>query len=124
MILIKRIYDPYSPDDGYRVLVDRLWPRGIAKATSHLDLWLKDIAPSTTLRHWFNHDPAKWPGFQKKYQQELARKPGLVAQLKSFEAQHHRLTLLYAAKDTDRNEAVVLQQWLQKKSTVAPVKKS
>lgn len=108
MIKLKRIYEPFDEKDGYRVLVDRLWPRGVSKQKARLDLWEKEIAPSTELRKWFGHDPKKWPEFQKKYQKELSTKKELLLKLKKLAKEHKQMTLLYAARDTEHNEAVVL----------------
>jgi uncharacterized protein YeaO (DUF488 family) len=112
-ILIKRIYDPPDQSDGVRVLVDRLWPRGVTKKAAALDFWMKELAPSTELRKWFSHDPARWEGFRQRYRREL-RKHG--AQLEALKAQaaKRRVTLLYGARDTVHNEAVVLQEALSK----------
>lgn len=112
MIKLKRIYEPYDKKDGYRILVDRLWPRGVSKEKAHLDLWLKDIAPSTELRKWFNHDPKKWNGFQKKYQTELKTNKEVFAELKKIVKQNKLVTLLYAAKDETHNEAVIIKELL------------
>ena len=112
MIKLKRIYDLYDSTDGYRVLVDRLWPRGISKQKAHLDLWFKELAPSTELRKWFGHDPRKWNQFEKKYRDELKDKKALVDQLRHLEDKHKNLTILYGAKDEKHNEAVVLLQIL------------
>lgn len=112
-IHIKRIYEPASKQDGFRMLVDRLWPRGVSKDRAQLDLWLKDIAPSDALRRWFNHDVKKWPEFKKKYQAELKRNAEATETIKKI-ARRRNITLLYAAKDETHNEAVVLQQWLKK----------
>lgn len=108
---IKRIYDPLSPDDGYRVLVDRLWPRGIKKETALVDEWLKEVAPSSALRKWFNHEPGKWKGFVQKYSAELQRS-GAFTELKTLIREHKTVTLLYSAKDEQHNQAVALQQLL------------
>jgi uncharacterized protein YeaO (DUF488 family) len=110
-ILIKRIYDAPDHSDGVRVLVDRLWPRGVTKKAAALDFWMKELAPSTELRKWFSHDPARWEGFRQRYRSEL-RKHG--AQLEALKAQaaKRRVTLLYGARDTVHNEAVVLQEAL------------
>lgn len=111
MIKIKRIYDSYSPDDGYRILIDRLWPRGIKKEGSHIDKWFKDIAPSTELRKWFGHDPEKWEEFRRKYHTELS---GSVA-LKELAAdidKHKVITLLFGSKELTHNHAIVLQQFI------------
>ena len=106
-IRLKRVYDSAEAGDGYRVLVDRIWPRGLTKAKAGIDLWMKDIAPSTELRKWFGHDPARWAQFREKYAAELKDKAGLLDDLRS-RARHGPLTLLYAAHDPDHNNAVVL----------------
>lgn len=106
-VRVRRVYDPALPDDGARVLVDRLWPRGVSKERAHLTLWLKDVAPSTALRQWFGHDPALWDDFQQRYRAELAQNPDVLNQLVSL-AQQGPLTLLFGAKDTTHNEAIVL----------------
>jgi len=105
---IKRAYDSPSPDDGFRVLVDRLWPRGLTKEEAKIDLWLKDVSPSAGLRHWFGHDPARWPEFQERYRAELEENPAL-GELLAVVRKYKRATLLFAAKDTKHNNAVVLQ---------------
>lgn len=110
-VAIKRVYQEPSDEDGTRVLVDRLWPRGLTKQKAKVDLWLKDIAPSTELRKWFSHDPAKWAGFQERYAVELKSKTALVEQLKKLSKEGH-VTLLYGAKDEVHNEAVILQRWI------------
>ena len=108
MFQVKRIYDDINAADGARVLVDRLWPRGVSKEKAKLDLWLKEIAPSNELRNWFGHDPKKWDEFQKRYKKELQENADLIEQLKQLEKERKSVTLLYAAKDTHHNEAVVL----------------
>ncbi len=108
MIKRKRVYDIWHQDDGFRVLVDRLWPRGLSKEKAHVDVWLKDVAPSTELRQWFGHDPEKWEEFRKKYKKELKDKNTFIRQLKDLEKQYTNITLLYGAQDMDHNEAVVL----------------
>lgn len=113
MIKLKRIYEAESPDDGERVLVDRLWPRGVSKDRADLGLWLKEIAPTTELRKWFNHDPKKWLEFQKRYKKELEKNPA-VAELKGLVKKNKVVTLLYGARDTDHNEAVVIKDFLEK----------
>jgi uncharacterized protein YeaO (DUF488 family) len=113
-IKLKRAYDPPSPDDGARILVDRLWPRGLTKEKARIDLWLKEIAPSPELRKWFAHDPKKWPEFQVRYKDELKSNSGALAQLKA-EAARGPVTLIFAARDLDHNEAVVLQKILHSK---------
>lgn len=112
MIKVKRIYDPPSRGDGKRILVDRLWPRGVKKDEAKIDEWLKDIAPSDALRKWFGHDPEKWPAFRDKYKKELEEKGELVRQLRS-EAKKGKVTLLYAAKDAEHNNAVVLKEVIE-----------
>lgn len=111
-IKVKRVYEPASRGDGVRILVDRLWPRGIRK--SAIDLWLKDVAPSTALREWFDHVPARWPSFRAKYRRELSHNPDAVRELKAA-AKGKTVTLLYGARDTMRNEAVVLAAFLKKR---------
>jgi uncharacterized protein YeaO (DUF488 family) len=112
MIKIKRIYDPYAKADGKRVLVDRLWPRGIKKEDARCDLWLKDIAPSDGLRKWFSHDPAKWQEFRKRYGKELEDRQDMIEDLRK-EARRGTVTLLFAAKDSERNNAVVLKEVIE-----------
>ncbi len=114
-VRLKRVYDPPSPQDGLRVLVDRLWPRGLAKADAEIDEWLKDVAPSSTLRKWFNHDPARWDAFRRRYADELARRPDALEQLRAL-ARRRRLTLLYAAKDPAHNHALALKAMLGSRS--------
>lgn len=110
-IQIKRAYVPAAPEDGARVLVDRLWPRGVRKADAAIDQWLKDVAPSTELRRWFAHDPSRWDEFQQRYRTELAHNADLVNELRAM-AQKGRLTLVYAAHDELHNDAVVLREVL------------
>lgn len=113
MIVLKRIYEPYSDHDGFRILVDRLWPRGVSKEEAVLDKWLKDIAPSTELRKWFNHDPEKWVDFKKKYKVELKDKKEYLEEIIAAEKKHKRVTLLYGAKDEKQNQAVVIAKVLK-----------
>ena len=113
MVKIKRIYDPPSPRDGKRVLVDRLWPRGIKKEEAHVDEWLKEIAPSNELRKWFSHDASKWEEFRKRYLRELRTRPEIVRKLKQ-EAKKNTITLLFAAKDVEHDNAVVLREVLRR----------
>ena len=108
---IKRVYEKPANEDGKRILVDRLWPRGLTKDKAAVDIWLKEIAPSTELRKWFNHEPAKWKAFQKKYHQELKENEEQVALLKEQRSKGS-VTLLYGAKDEEHNEALVLKEWL------------
>jgi uncharacterized protein YeaO (DUF488 family) len=110
-IQLKRIYEAGSKDDGYRILVDRLWPRGFTKEKAALDLWLKEIAPSNELRKWFGHDPDKWKEFQKKYRQELKQNKEAVDILNDY-IQKGKVTLLYAAKDEEHNEAQVIKDFI------------
>jgi uncharacterized protein YeaO (DUF488 family) len=112
MITIKRVYEPKAASDGYRVLVDRLWPRGISKDKAGVDLWIKEIGPSNELRQWFAHDVKKWPKFQSKYRQELKSKSDLLGTLTGLEKQHKKLTLLYGARDPEHNQAVVIAKLL------------
>jgi uncharacterized protein YeaO (DUF488 family) len=109
MIKLKRVYDPPDRRDGKRVLVDRLWPRGITKEDAAVDLWLREIAPSNELRKWFGHDPGRWQEFRKRYRTELEEKADLVHEL-SNAARKGTVTLLYSAKDTEHNNAVVLRE--------------
>ena len=113
MIKVKRVYDPAENEDGLRILVDRLWPRGLSKGKAKLGLWLKEIAPSDSLRKWFRHDPKKWDEFKKKYHHELQDKQDLLQQIRLLEKEHRTVTLLYGAKDTEHNQAVVLVRLLQ-----------
>jgi uncharacterized protein YeaO (DUF488 family) len=108
---IKRVYDPPAKADGHRVLVDRIWPRGLSKVAAQVDEWLKDIAPSTTLRRWFGHDPEKWNEFLRRYHRELDANPSAVAKLRTL-ARVRRVTLLFAARDTEHNNAVALKAYL------------
>ncbi len=110
MIRIKRIYATAAKEDGWRVLVDRLWPRGMKKEAAKIDLWMKDVAPSDALRKSFCHDVKKWPGFQTKYRAELVKRKDLLAELKKIEKDHGTLTLLFGAKDEEHNQAVVLAE--------------
>lgn len=110
-VQLKRAYDPPSSRDGTRILVDRLWPRGISKAKARVDLWLKDVAPSTALRQWFGHDPARWSEFCRRYRAELRRQPDALAQLRAL-ARRGRVTLVFGARDERRNQAVVLKDLL------------
>jgi uncharacterized protein YeaO (DUF488 family) len=118
MIAFKRIYEPYSQDDGFRILVDRLWPRGDSKEKAKIDLWFKDIAPSTELRKWFGHQEEKWPEFEKRYRKELAQKKGLIEELKKLSKRHKKVTLLYGAKDERHNEAVIIAKILSAQKQV------
>lgn len=108
---IKRIYEDPSEEDGYRILVDRIWPRGVSKEEAKLDDWKKDIAPSGKLRKWFNHDPDKFGEFAKRYRDELDNQKEALTEIRE-QAKSKMVTLLYGAKDTEHNQAVVLQEVL------------
>ncbi|OZG58159.1 MarR family transcriptional regulator [Bifidobacterium myosotis] len=112
-VSIKRIYDEPSPQDGYRILVDRLWPRGVSKERAALDLWMKAIAPSPELRRWFGHDPERFDEFAEQYRQELDANTEAVDELKRVCSEHDAVTLLYAAKDPIVNHAAVLREYLE-----------
>jgi uncharacterized protein YeaO (DUF488 family) len=114
MIKIKRIYDKASEEDGLRILVDRLWPRGMSKDKAKVDLWLKEVAPSDDLRKWFSHDPQKWQEFKKRYEKELKDKQELLRIIKQAEKENGTVTVLYSAKDEEHNQAVALAAFLQK----------
>jgi len=109
---IKRVYEEPDKDDGIRILIDRLWPRGLSKEKAHVDLWLKEIAPSTELRKWFAHDPAKWTEFKTRYRAELKHNGEQLAVLKQAIIKGP-VTLLYGAKDEQHNDAIVLQELLR-----------
>lgn len=112
MIVLARIYDHRNKKKEFRVLVDRIWPRGIRKSDAGLTAWYKDLAPSSALRKWFEHDPAKFERFKLKYKHELNQKIDLLAQIKDLEKMHGTIILLYAAKDNVHNNAVVLKEVL------------
>lgn len=112
-IKLKRAYEQPEQDDGTRILVDRLWPRGLTKQKAAVDLWLKEVAPSTELRKWFGHDPKKWRSFRSRYQRELRRHPDPLQLLQS-KAKEGVVTLIYCARDQEHNEAGILKQLLEK----------
>jgi uncharacterized protein YeaO (DUF488 family) len=112
MIKLKRAYEDASRHDGFRILVERLWPRGVSKEEAHLDLWLKDVAPSTKLRKWFGHDPEKWPEFQKRYRAELKDQKDALKLLRA-KARAGTVTLVYGARDEEHNGALVLKKVLE-----------
>jgi len=111
-ILLKRAYEPPGPDDGFRILVDRLWPRGVSKDSAQIDWWFKEIAPSTSLRKWFSHDPLKWDEFRERYCQELDQNTAAVRQLLE-RLRRGPVTLVYGAKDTEHSHALVLKAYLE-----------
>jgi uncharacterized protein YeaO (DUF488 family) len=113
MIKLKRAYEAALKDDGLRILVERLWPRGVSKQKARIDLWLKDLAPSTELRQWYGHDPAKWPQFRKRYWGELKEKGDMLALLK-YVTEERTVTFVYAASDQERNSAVALKDFLER----------
>ena len=110
-IQTKRVYEPVHPEDGLRVLVDRVWPRGLTKAQVQADLWMKDLAPNTALRKWFGHDRTKWQGFKQQYFSQLDAQPNLIAKILT-EAKKRRVTLLFSARDVENNQAVALKEYL------------
>ena len=113
-VQIKRVYEEPSTSDGKRILIDRLWPRGLTKEKAKVDLWLKDIAPSTELRQWFGHDPSKWNEFKKRYHDELKKNREIILKLIE-QLKTGKVTLVYGAKDEEHNDAVVLKEYLEKK---------
>jgi uncharacterized protein YeaO (DUF488 family) len=116
MVRIKRVYEPTAKEDGCRVLVDRLWPRGMKKEAAKIDLWMKDVAPSDALRKSFHHDAMKWPIFERKYQAELKSKKDSLAELKKLEKEHGTLALLFGARDPEHNQAMIIAEALRKHS--------
>jgi uncharacterized protein YeaO (DUF488 family) len=115
MIKLKRAYEPVSKADGLRILVERLWPRGVSKKKAAIDHWLKAFAPSPELRQWYGHDPAKWPQFRKRYWTELENQGDLVALLKIV-TQEKTVTFVYAASDEEHNSALALKEFLERRS--------
>ncbi|MCS5708688.1 DUF488 family protein [Candidatus Berkiella cookevillensis] len=113
LIKLKRIYELPEKSDGFRILVDRLWPRGVKKESAKIDLWLKDIAPSPDLRIWYGHDPEKWAEFKKNYTKELNKKKDLFQAL--FQSNRKIITLVFAAKEVKYSHALILQKYMQKK---------
>ncbi|GBD28284.1 hypothetical protein HRbin31_00297 [bacterium HR31] len=116
MLRVRRVYEPPEPQDGFRVLVDRLWPRGLSKEAARVDLWARELAPSDRLRRWFGHDPLKWEEFRRRYREELSRSPAreLVQRL-AERARRGTVTLLFGARDERHNNAVVLAEVLQER---------
>jgi uncharacterized protein YeaO (DUF488 family) len=112
-VQIKRVYEPSSPNDGYRVLIDRLWPRGVSRQSAKLDEWMKELAPSTELRQWFGHDPGRFEEFRRRYIEELRDERPRLTALRP-RARDGKLTLVYSAQDTEHNDAVVLAEILRR----------
>jgi uncharacterized protein YeaO (DUF488 family) len=110
-LAIKRVYEPAEPEDGMRVLVDRLWPRGVSRSEAHIDAWLKEVAPTAALRKWFGHDPARWHEFRKRYSAELDANSVELPRLREF-ARQGKVTLVYSAHDEAHNQALVLLDYL------------
>ena len=122
IIQLKRVYDSASETDGCRILVDRVWPRGIRKEEARIDLWLRQVAPSTALRKWFGHDPSKWEKFKQRYFVELDERVSVVQELVERAKAHH-ITLVYSARDAKHNNAVALQEYLKLRHPGANVRK-
>ncbi len=114
MFKTKRVYESPAAEDGFRILIDRLWPRGTSKEKAKIDLWIKEIAPSNDLRKWFSHDTEKWAEFQKKYKQELSTKQELLKKIKQIEKEKGIVTLVYSTQETEHSNAVVLKAVLDK----------
>ena len=112
-VRIKRAYDPPSPDDGYRLLVDRLWPRGVSKESAQVDLWMKGVAPTAELRTWYGHEVDKWPEFRRRYEEELTEHGELLDLIHDIERHRKTVTLLFGARDQAHNQAVVLAEVLK-----------
>jgi uncharacterized protein YeaO (DUF488 family) len=110
-VKLKRAYEPAGPGDGTRILVDRLWPRGLSKAEAAVDRWLKEIAPSTELRQWFGHDPARWPEFRRRYTEELRQHAAVLDEVRAL-AREDTVTLVYGARDETHNDAIALKDVL------------
>lgn len=113
MMKLKRVYEKPEKADGTRILVDRLWPRGLTKAKARVDIWLKDLGPSTELRQWFGHDPKRWKEFRTKYRRELKDKDELLGVIRK-EARRGTVTIVYGARDTEHNEALLIMEYLRK----------
>lgn len=122
-VRLKRVYAPAEPEDGFRILVDRLGPRGLTKRSARVDLWLKDIAPSTELRRWFNHDPTRWRSFRARYFREIDSHPDTLAALLDH-VRNGRVTLVYGARDERYNDAVALSEYLSSrwKKSASPIR--
>lgn len=113
-VQIKRIYEPPEPGDGFRILIDRIWPRGMKKEAAAIDVWMKEVSPSADLRKWFNHEPGKWSAFSKAYKAELRKSTALNELIRDIE-KHKKVTLLYSAKNEQYNQAVALQQFINER---------
>ncbi len=123
MIRLKRVYEKAGPDDGLRILVDRLWPRGVTKIAARVDAWLKEVAPSPRLRIWFGHDPTRWTEFRRRYFAELKEHPDAVAELRALiDAQ--AVTFVYAAKDPEHTHALALKDFFERKRKRVRAKKT
>ena len=116
MIRVKRVYEVSKKEDGWRVLVDRLWPRGLTKEKASVDVWMKDMAPSDALRKWFGHEPKKWPEVEKRYRAELAKNKNLLVEIERLEKKHGTVTLLFGRKDEKQNQAVMSASVLKNKA--------
>lgn len=112
MIRVKRVYDPPEPADGFRILVDRLWPRGLSRQQARVDLWLREAAPSEALRKWYGHEPSRWPEFKRRYHRELEDRKAALEEIRT-RARGGAVTLLFAAADRERNNAVALVEFLE-----------
>jgi len=112
-IRVKRVYEPPSAADGFRILVDRLWPRGLSREHAHIDAWLKTVSPSNELRRWFNHDPARWDAFKTRYFAELEAEPAAVAELTRLVDHHRTVSLLFGAREERFNNAHALAEFLE-----------
>ncbi|WP_345992850.1 DUF488 family protein [Sulfurimonas sp. HSL-1716] len=114
VILLKRAYETPEQNDGFRILVDRIWPRGVSKDFAHIDFWAKDVTPSTSLRKWFSHDPLKWDEFKRRYINELDDNPKAVEEFIKY-LQHDRVTFVFGAKDTLHTHAIILKEYIENK---------
>ena len=114
-IQVKRVYDAPGPGDGMRILIDRLWPRGLSKAKAEVDVWMKEIAPSTELRRWYGHDAEKWPEFRKRYHAELDEKPDVAGELMSH-VEKEQVTLLFGSREERLNNAFALKEYLESRA--------
>ena len=119
MLRVKRAYEPASRLDGYRILIDRLWPRGVSKENAAIDEWMKEVAPSAELRRWFGHDPAKWREFRRRYRRELQAREHLLRGIATL-ASRRRVTLVYGARDEEHNDAVVLAELVRARTKLPP----